>query len=377
MFGLNRAVSAAVVAEVPGRPEMPSLGNDLRHDPHIDLLQSWMSLAEMQQRVIRTLIAEIQDTSGFVEKEADDLSGRFQRLALSAQQQTGRVESLTHLAASIEVEDRPVPIEEIARLLKDTLGDVVAKILMLSKDSMAMVYALNEVSANIVNVEKCMAKLDQVNSTTNMLALNARIEAERAGVAGVTFRVVADEVRELSKATQALSVTMKEDLKAVIDGIGTSNTTLHRVATIDLSDNILAKDRLEVLLAAMVQRGGVLENIVAEAVKEAGLISADVDGMITGLQFQDRARQRLEHVVDALSVIGEALEENKRTTASVAPQLLELAPADLGWVAGLLDRFTMSEMRARFAAELLRGTPDAETHRHASPDDAKGSIELF
>ena len=80
MFGLNRAVSAAVVAEVPGRPEMPSLGNDLRHDPHIDLLQSWMSLAEMQQRVIRTLIAEIQDTSGFVEKEADDLSGRFQRL---------------------------------------------------------------------------------------------------------------------------------------------------------------------------------------------------------------------------------------------------------------------------------------------------------
>ncbi|WP_423868267.1 methyl-accepting chemotaxis protein [Bradyrhizobium sp.] len=336
-----------------------------------------MSLAEMQQRVIRTLIAEIQDTSGFVEKQADDLSGRFQRLALSAQQQTGRVESLTSLATSIEVENQPVPIEEIARLLKDTLGDVIVKILMLSKDSMAMVYAMSEVSANIVNVEKCMASLQQVTSTTNMLALNARIEAERAGAAGVTFRVVADEVRELSKATQALSVTMKSELKAMTDGVATGRATLQRVATIDLTNNILAKDRLETLLGALLQRGNVVEDIVAEAVSEAGLISADVDGMITGLQFQDRARQRLEHVVDALSVISEALEENKRNTASVAPELLELAPADLGWVTGLLDRFTMSEMRARFAAELLTGAPGAEPHRDAGPGDTNGSIELF
>jgi methyl-accepting chemotaxis protein len=213
MFGLNRRVGGAAAAEIPQTLAVSSPCTDPRQDSHVDLLQSWMSLAEMQQRVIRTLIAEIQDTSGFVEKQADDLSGRFQRLALSAQQQTGRVESLTSLATMIEVENQPVPIEEIARLLKDTLGDVVMKILMLSKDSMAMVYAMSEVSANIVNVEKCMASLQQVTGTTNMLALNARIEAERAGAAGVTFRVVADEVRELSKATHALSVTMKNELR--------------------------------------------------------------------------------------------------------------------------------------------------------------------
>jgi methyl-accepting chemotaxis protein len=377
MFGLNRRVSSAAVAKIPEPIAASSPGEDRRRDPHVDLLQSWMSLAEMQQRVIRTLIAEIQDTSGFVEKQADDLSGRFQRLALSAQQQSGRVDSLTSLAAGIDVENQPVVIEDIARLLKDTLGDVVMKILMLSKDSMAMVYVMSEVSANIVNVEKCMASLEQVTSTTNMLALNARIEAERAGAAGVTFRVVADEVRELSKATQALSVSMKSELQAMTDGIATGNATLQRVATIDLTDNILAKERLEVLLAGLVQRGSVVEKIVAEAVTEAALISADVDGMITGLQFQDRARQRLEHVVDTLSVIGEALEENKRNTTSVAPELLELAPADLGWVTGLLDRFTMSEMRARFAAELLSGAPAAEAHRNASPADTNGSIELF
>jgi hypothetical protein len=78
-------------------------------------------------------------------------------------------------------------------------------------------------------------------------------------------------------------------------------------------------------------------------------------------------------------VIGEALEENKRTTISVAPQLAELPAADLGWVTGLLDRFTMSDMRARFAAELLSGGAHgtAENHHHAKPEDTQGSIELF
>jgi len=163
----------------------------------------------------------------------------------------------------------------------------------------------------------------------------------------------------------------------VTEGIATGNATLQRVATVDLSNNILAKERLEVLLGALLRRGNVLEGIVAEAVSEAGLISADVDGMITGLQFQDRARQRLEHVIDALSVIGEALEVNRQNTAGVAPELRELAPSDMAWVTGLLNRFTMSEMRSRFAAELLRGTPDAEAHREAVNDGAQGSIELF
>lgn len=382
MFALNGHANTAAPAEVPKRIGLSAAGGeDVHQAPHQDalvaLLQSWMSLAEMQQRVIRTLVAEIQQTSGFVEQEADDLSGRFQRLALSAQQQTGRVNSLTELASCIEVDGKAVKIEEIAILLKETLGDVVEKILLLSKDSMSMVYALSEVSANVVNVEKCMAQLEQINSTTNMLALNARIEAERAGAAGVTFRVVADEVRELSKATHALSVTMRSELKSVTEGITTGNATLQRVATVDLSNNILAKERLEVLLGALLRRGNVLEGIVAEAVSEAGLISADVDGMITGLQFQDRARQRLEHVVDALSVIGEALEVNRQNTAGVAPELREMAPADTAWVTGLLNRFTMSEMRSRFAAELLRGTSEAEAHREPVNDDAQGSIELF
>ena len=141
----------------------------------------------MQQRVIQALVAEVAQTSGFVETEADALSVSFQRLAVSAQQQTARVDSLTSLATGIEVEGKTVPIEEITALLEGTLGDVVEKILHLSKDSMSMVYALDELRTSVKRIEKCMEQLDRVNSTTNMLALNARIEAERAGASGSGF----------------------------------------------------------------------------------------------------------------------------------------------------------------------------------------------
>ncbi len=318
-------------------------------------------------------------TSGFVETEADALSGRFQRLAVSAEQQTARVESLTNLATGIEVEGKIVPIDRIAGLLEDTLGDVVEKILHLSKDSMSMVYALDELKANVERVEKCMAQLDSVNSTTNMLALNARIEAERAGTAGTAFRVVANEVRELSKVTQALAGTMKKELKGVTDGIAHGHETLQRVATIDLADNILAKERLEVLMVALVSRNDNMETIVADAVKEAGLISADVDGMVTGIQFQDRTRQRLEHVVDTLHLLDRALEEIKSSTTADLPGLAEVAP-DIEWVKKLLERFTMSEMRARFVAHLLDGElPDDfsdDTSGNSAPSSS-GSTELF
>ena len=361
----------AVVPQVPHEPEASP--------DQTTLLQRWMSLASMQQRVIESLISEITGTSAFVETEAEALSGRFQRLAYSAEQQTARVESLTNLAKGIEVDGEQVPIERIAGLLEGTLSDVVAKILMLSKDSMAMVYALDGLSNNIVQVDKCMVHLNRINKTTNMLALNARIEAERAGAAGMAFRVVAGEVQELSKATESLSREMQTEIKTVTTGITEGQETLQRVATIDMSENILAKDRLEVLLSALVKRSDNLSAIVSDAVREAAQISADVDGMVTGIQFQDRTRQRLEHVVDTLQVIGEALEETKGRTRAVVPELSNEPGSDVEWVKGLLNNIKMSELRARFVAQVLDGKQLSEIS-DASAHDApsvSGSVELF
>ncbi|MBV9561019.1 MAG: methyl-accepting chemotaxis protein [Bradyrhizobium sp.] len=334
----------------------------------------------MQQRVIRTLVSEIQQTSAVVETEAEALSGRFQRLAVCAEQQTARVESLSKLAIGIQIDEEVVPIDRIAGLLEDTLSDVVEKILHLSKDSMSMVYALNELNANVGRVHNCMAELNGINRTTNMLALNARIEAERSGTAGAAFRVVANEVRDLSRATHDLSISMNGELKAVTEGIASGHTTLQRVATIDMSQNLMAKDRLEVLMSALIRRTEMLTSVVADAVKEAEVIAADVEGMVTGIQFQDRARQRLEHVVDTLHVVDQALDELKSATEGRLPEASGESSFDVEWVTRLLDRFTLGELRSRFVAQILEGKQAADLDDEAAirvEPSASGSVELF
>ena len=347
--------------------------------PHDDLLRRWMSLAQMQQRVIAALAGEIARTSSFVETEADALSSRFRRLAVNAQQQSARVDSLTGLSNSIEVDGNNVSIEFVTELLEHTLSDVVSKILMLSKDSMTMVYALDQLSTNVRQAEKCMAQLNAINATTNMLALNARIEAERAGAGGAAFRVVANEVRELSKATQALSADMRQELQSITEGISSGHATLKRVATVDMSENVLAKDKLDVLMVALRRRGVTLGDIVADAVQAAESISSDVDAMVTGIQFQDRTKQRLEHVIDTLEVVGQAVEKIEHETTAALPELMASSVPDTTWVKQLLDRYTMTEMRERFVLALLDGKSESAPDDVSAPaaPTSSGSIELF
>jgi methyl-accepting chemotaxis protein len=380
MFAFKRKTSAPPPQSTQPPPPRSPIGVETQPAAdHSGLLRNWMALAEMQQRIIGVLIGEITQTSGFVEVEADALSGRFQTLAVSAQQQTVRVQSLTELAETVQFEGRNFAVQDISQLLEGTLSDVVAKILLLSRDSMTMVYALDELCANVERVDACMKGLDKINRTTNMLALNARIEAERAGAAGNAFRVVASEVRELSRSTDELAGTMNAELKLVRKGLDEGRETLKRVATIDMSDNILAKDRLDSLISALGKRSHELAATVESAVSEAEIISAAVDGMVTGIQFQDRTKQRLEHVVDTLQVVGEAVRELESTTRSAAPQLPRTEPSDLAWVKRLMDRYTMSDVRERFVAQVIDGNsiPIQEQTPGASAPAEVGSIELF
>jgi methyl-accepting chemotaxis protein len=101
--------------------------------------------------------------------------------------------------------------------------------------------------------------------------------------------------------------------------------------------------------------------------------------MVTGIQFQDRTKQRLEHVVDTLKVVGEAVRELEATTRTAAPQLARSEPADLEWVKRLMDRYTMSDVRERFVAQVIDGKA-VSVQKQAPGANAPaevGSIELF
>jgi len=370
----NAASSPAPAVEIP--VAQPSL----REHQLQDLLRRWMSLASVQQRVIDTLCSEVSDTSSTVERESNALSARFQEIATASQCQAERVGDLTAMANAIELAGEKVPMSEIASLLAQVLDDVVSKIVFLSSNAMSTVYALETVKQAVEEVEKCTSRIDAVTKLTNMLALNAKIEAVRAGEAGRSFAVVADEVKELSKTTRALAETMHAEIGSIVTSVHESHSSLQQVATMDMSANMLAKDRLDHLVSALVQRDGTMGANIDAAAADATRLTGSIAAIVTGMQFQDRAKQRLEHVVDTLTVIREAAHELQAESVAVAPQLAsEPLAADLDWLKRLAARITLGEIRSRFVARVIEGNSGTEavSGESAKTSNAAGSIELF
>ena len=123
-----------------------------------------------------------------------------------------------------------------------------------------------------------------------------------------------------------------------------------------------------------------LTRIVADAIVEAGKISDHVEIMVTGIQFQDRTRQRLEHVSDALRVIDQATSRLRDDTAALCGTPADAEAFDQAWVKDMLDGFKMSDLRSRFIDRLIAdGAPATSQHL---TDDIKqpsesGTVELF
>ncbi|SMH54373.1 methyl-accepting chemotaxis protein [Azospirillum agricola] len=346
-----------------------------------DLLSTWLGFADVQRRTLDVVQTELTRTSRHVEEATVDLSDRFRLLAAKALEQSERVEQIVALAGSVSIDGERVPMDQLVVGMQDMITDMVTNIVTLSRHAMSMVYLLDDVQKDVAELEKSIGDIDTINRQTNFLALNAAIEAQRAGDAGRTFAVVAQEVRNLSRSTAALADRMRGKVTAVVKGVRNGHDILRQIANTDMSPQMLAKERVDKTMDSLVEQTAHFQSVLETAADVSSDMSSTIAHVITGMQFQDLTKQRIEAINDSLAIMSAGLNElETRIRAQVPAGVGASEPQE--WLNQLLDRFTLSEMRERFVRKLLlegtaldeNGVLDVDA---GAGDSSGGDIELF
>lgn len=177
----------------------------------------------------------------------------------------------------------------------NTLKQLVGSIINNSKVGMELVDKMDAVSHQVRGILKVLGEIDGISKQTNLLALNAAIEAARAGEAGRGFAVVADEVRKLSGRAEHFSQLIRANVNQVHDAIGEAEGAITLMATLDMDFAVKSKVQLEATLSNVQQMNAGMASVIDQQQVIAREVDVVVGRAVTSLQFQDMVNQLLQH----------------------------------------------------------------------------------
>ena len=319
-----------IIAALGGEPAVASevvkqvAAGDLSVEIPVANTDSTSLLAAMKvmQSNLQKLIGEIQTNADMVASAAKKMTIAAEDVACSSNQQSASslviAAAMEQLTVSINLisdsANRAQTISGDSELLMNETSGVVseavnriAKIATVVEQASQTVRTLGQESEN---VSKIVLVIKEVADQTNLLALNAAIEAARAGEQGRGFAVVADEVRKLAERTTQST----QEITTMISSMQSSA----RDAVTCIEDAV-----------ANVNEGVILTKRVGESVSQLGASSHEVKGVIidvsSALREQNAASNEIARNVEQIAQTGERNSGAVGAVAKAATELQQLA----------------------------------------------------
>lgn len=192
-----------------------------------DFKKLYESMRGMRDQMKETLLS-IGESSSHVSCGSGDLAKASQSLAEGATEQAGAVEEL-HATIS----DITATMEKSAQSAEESYSKAqhYADAADSSREEMhRMMEAMGRINEASARIGDIISKIESIAAQTNLLSLNASIEAARAGDSGRGFSVVADQIRELANQSAKAAVDTRELIEGSIKEVAEGNSSAERAA---------------------------------------------------------------------------------------------------------------------------------------------------
>lgn len=258
---------------------------------------------------------------------------------------------------------------ERAEKNKLAIGEIEAQVRERTREMRANFERIEGLAGEVRALTPLIKVITSIAQQTSLLALNAEIEASRAGSAGRGFGVVANEVRKLSVSSTQAAADIAERINAtwkkVNQEMADAKSALEEREA-DTGMQMLV-DELGEMQMEFSKNSELLLGVIADVDASYQECVERLSQALGHIQFQDVMRQRMEHVQEALGEMREHL------------QVLARAPEDPAWDGRLIETFqSLLEAhlgRYRMASQTM--THQAVAGGAVQGNHSRPSIELF
>ena len=218
----------------------------------------------------------------------------------------------------------------LLKLCERELQPVVSSMTRIIESKAELMQTVSDLAGSTRELVAMVTDVKLIAAHTNILAINAAIEAAHAGDTGRGFAVIAKEIRSLSQNSAAAGARISDRMDQVEKMMSTTIAQAELTAESDREAIELSSRVIEDVLTHVRDLGD-----EAESMREKGnVIRGDTENLLVNLQFQDRVSQ-------IISVIDGDIGRLQETVAANDGAL----PSGEQWLAELSSRYTMDDQR--------------------------------
>ncbi len=265
-------------------------------------IENYLSMLELcMQQEVSAIQHELSQLKTIVADAVLTMSSSFNGLHGFTSGQAEVVNSIMNKLSDStdksEDTDKALSFSQFAVETNTVLQSFINHILEVSQQSMEMVTVITDLGVGMSQVEKLLGGVQSIAEQTNLLALNAAIEAARAGEAGRGFAVVADEVRNLSKNSNKFSEEIRKVVKDSKDNINCAQSMIESMASKDMNVAIASKSNVDNMMIEIANMNESIAMKIKNVSHLTGQIETSVGEAVRGLQFEDMAQQMIEYLL--------------------------------------------------------------------------------